>query len=114
MITSDSPITALPGVGEARAKAFKKLGVENIRGLLCHYPRAYQYRGNVRSVAEARSVEGPVSLVLQVISVPEEHRAYGRGKSYLRFRASDGTGTVSVTFFNQPFLKDTFRPERVR
>lgn len=34
MITSDSPITALPGVGEARAKAFKKLGVENIRGLL--------------------------------------------------------------------------------
>ena len=112
MITSDSPITALPGVGEARAKAFKKLGVENIRGLLCHYPRAYQYRGNVRSVAEARSVEGPVSLVLQVISVPEEHRAYGRGKSYLRFRASDGTGTVSVTFFNQPFLKDTFRPER--
>ena len=34
------------------------------------------------------------------------------GKSYLRFRASDGTGTVSVTFFNQPFLKDTFRPER--
>ena len=112
MITSDSPITALPGVGEARAKAFKKLGVENIRGLLCHYPRAYQYRGHVRSVAEARSVEGPVSLVLQVISVPEEHRAYGRGKSYLRFRASDGTGTVSVTFFNQPFLKDTFRPER--
>lgn len=112
MITSDSPITALPSVGEARAKAFKKLGVENIRGLLCHYPRAYQYRGHVRSVAEARSVEGPVSLVLQVISVPEEHRAYGRGKSYLRFRASDGTGTVSVTFFNQPFLKDTFRPER--
>lgn len=112
MITSDSPITALPGVGEARAKAFKKLGVENIRGLLCHYPRAYQYRGNVRSVTEARSVEGPVSLVLQVVSVPEEHRAYGRGKSYLRFRASDGTGTVSVTFFNQPFLKDTFRPER--
>ena len=106
MITSDSPITALPGVGEARAKAFKKLGVENIRGLLCHYPRAYQYRGHVRSVAEARSVEGPVSLVLQVVSVPEEHRAYGRGKSYLRFRASDGTGTVSVTFFNQPFLKD--------
>lgn len=112
MITSDSPITALPGVGEARAKAFKKLGVENIRGLLCHYPRAYQYRGHVRSVAEARSVEGPVSLVLQVVSVPEEHRAYGRGKSYLRFRASDGTGTVSVTFFNQPFLKDTFRPSR--
>lgn len=112
MITSDSPITALPGVGEARAKAFKKLGVENVRGLLCHYPRAYQYRGHVRSVAEARSVEGPVSLVLQVVSVPEEHRAYGRGKSYLRFRASDGTGTVSVTFFNQPFLKDTFRPER--
>lgn len=112
MITSDLPITALPGVGEARAKAFKKLGVENIRGLLCHYPRAYQYRGHVRSVAEARSVEGPVSLVLQVVSVPEEHRAYGRGKSYLRFRASDGTGTVSVTFFNQPFLKDTFRPER--
>ena len=112
MITSDSPITALPGVGDARAKAFKKLGVENIRGLLCHYPRAYQYRGHVRSVAEAKSVEGPVSLVLQVVSVPEEHRAYGRGKSYLRFRASDGTGTVSVTFFNQPFLKDTFRPER--
>lgn len=112
MITSDSPITALPGVGEARAKAFKKLGVENIRGLLCHYPRAYQYRGHVRSVAEARSVEGPVSLVLQVVSVPESIGHTARGKSYLRFRASDGTGTVSVTFFNQPFLKDTFRPER--
>ena len=91
MITSDSPITALPGVGEARAKAFKKLGVENIRGLLCHYPRAYQYRGHVRSVAEARSVEGPVSLVLQVISVPEEHRAYGNRLGRIHSARSAGS-----------------------
>ena len=47
-----SPVTVLRGVGEAKAKALARMGIFTIYDLLHHFPKAYQHRGAVSTIAE--------------------------------------------------------------
>ena len=112
MLTWESPISVVRGVGSARERALASLGIHSVQDLLYHIPRGYQCRGNVRSVAEAadmarRGEDLPVSLLLTVAAEPK-YRLIRRGMSVLRFRAFDETGTVEITYFNQNYLRDVF------
>ena len=112
MLTWESPISVMRGVGSARERALASLGIRSVRDLLYHIPRGYQCRGNVRSVAEAadmarRGEDLPVSLLLTVAADPT-YRMIRRGMSVLKFRAFDETGTVEITYFNQNYLRDVF------
>ena len=112
MLTWESPISVMRGVGSARERALASLGIHSVRDLLYHIPRGYQCRGNVRSVAEAadmarRGEDLPVSLLLTVAAEPK-YRLIRRGMSVLKFRAFDETGTVEITYFNQNYLRDVF------
>lgn len=106
-ISLDTPVTVLKGVGDARAKALEKLGVATVGDLVRHFPRAYQDRGNITTVEAARGSDVPVALVLTVASEPSVARLKGR-MTMVKLRAYDDTGTVQITYFNQPFMRDKF------
>ena len=42
--TLNSPLTALPGVGPARAQQLEKLNLHTVGDLLTYYPRSYEDR----------------------------------------------------------------------
>ena len=44
-----SPVTVLRGVGEAKARAFQRLGISTVYDLLFHFPRAYGWRHPARA-----------------------------------------------------------------
>ena len=50
-----TPIEALSGVGTARKAAYNRLGIYTAEDLLYHFPRAYEHRGDIRMLADARS-----------------------------------------------------------
>lgn len=110
-LTLSSSVSELKGVGEVRRKALLKLGIETVFDLLHHFPRAYQNRGEVNTVANAAPVglddSAAVSLVMTVASQPVA-RMIRRGMNILKFRAFDESGTVQITYFNQNYLKDVF------
>ena len=54
-LTPESPITALPGISETRGALFAKLGIETLADLCRHYPRTYEIRGKMTTVADALS-----------------------------------------------------------
>ena len=114
MITLDSPVTVLKGVGDAKAKALEKAGIRTVRDLARHYPRAYQNRGDVKTVSRAAAISreaevpAPCSLMLTVATEPKTANIR-RGMSLTKFRAFDESGTVEITYFNQPFMKNVFR-----
>ena len=104
----ETSVGALYGVGAARMRAFAKLGVHTVEDLLHHYPRAYEYRGDVKLLRDC-SAEGKSAVILTVATAPRVHMIK-RGMSLLKFRATeDGTGDVcEITYFNQNYLKDAF------
>lgn len=103
---SDTKITALPGIGEARSRAYARLGVKTVGDLLYHYPRAYENRGDVRLLTECDGLS-KCAVILTVATAPRV-ALIRRGMSILRFRAYDDSGVCEITFFNQDYLKSTF------
>lgn len=106
MITRESPVTALPGVGKARAASYEKMGIRTLGELLEHYPRAYENRGDVCPLAEARE-DGKSAIVLTVATQPKCVRLRSR-KSFLKFRAYDESASCEIVYFNQDYLRDAF------
>lgn len=102
----NAPIKVLQGIGPARVKSYSRLGIETLSDIICHYPRAYEDRGNVKLLSECPSGEkGSVMLVIG--SVPKK-TMLRRGMVILRFTAYDESGTCEITFYNQNYLADKF------
>ena len=108
-ISPQSPVTVLYGVSDARAALLGKLEIETVDDLVRHYPRGYENRGDIKKVCEI--MPGQIaSLILTVDSPLKSTRLPSRGGRALtvqKVTASDDTGSVTLTFFNRDFLKNT-------
>ena len=91
----------LSGVGSKREAALARLGVATLFDLLTYYPRSYIDQSTITPFSNlSAGMEATVSGV--VINV-REHKA-ARGMHVLTAYLSDGTGYLSMLWFNQPFL----------
>ncbi|MBR4184235.1 MAG: ATP-dependent DNA helicase RecG [Clostridia bacterium] len=104
----EQSVGVLAGVGPAKKEALAKLGVECVGDLVRLWPRAYQNRGDTKSLLEIadrlRNGEtGPFSTVLTVSAEPQT-RYIRRGMVITKVRAFDGTGSAEITWFNQPYV----------
>lgn len=112
-ITFESAVSSIKGVGDTREKQLHRLGIDTVGDLLRHYPRAYQNRGDTRTLEEIAATvtenvdSGPVSVILTVSGEPYV-KMLRRGMNVLKFRAFDETGMCEITYFNQNYLKDVF------
>lgn len=100
----DAPATSLAGVSDARAAALSRLGVHTVRDLLTHYPHRYIDMSNLCDIASA-PIGQPATIVARVHEVVVK-----RPKP--KFEVTevtlvDGTGTLIVSFFRQPWLAKT-------
>lgn len=102
----DTPINALHGVGAVRAKAYAKLGIENLYDLLFHFPRSYENRGDVKKLSECDGLSKN-AVILTVATLPRIARIR-RGMNLIKFRAYDESGMCEITYFNQDYLKNAF------
>ena len=103
----DSSLKELNGVGDKHFKAFTKNNLHTVKDLLYYLPRAYQNRGDIKSLNQAEFYDEYHSYILTVATEPKVAMVK-RGMSLLKFKAFDDTGSVNITYFNQNYLKDIF------
>lgn len=103
----DSPLTVLPGVGPSRVKAYQKLGIYTIFDLLQHFPRSYEDWSNPRPVMEVDV--GEQACVEATVCTPVIERRLPGKRMLYRSAAFDESGRLELTFFNQPYLKNTLK-----
>ncbi|MGC9397779.1 MAG: ATP-dependent DNA helicase RecG [Anaerolineae bacterium] len=99
-------VKALRGVGEKRAALLERLDVRTIRDLLFLFPRRYDDYSTLKTIDRLEYGE----QVTVIASVGEAGGRRTRGGRYL-FKALliDGTGTLEVTWFNQPYLEQQIK-----
>lgn len=106
MYNLSTPIIKLKGIGSSRAEKLEKLGIRTLRDLIYYFPRAYENRGDVRTLG-MHDTENPHSYILTVAS--EVHSAMvKKGMTISKFKAFDESGACEIVFFNSPFIKDVF------
>jgi len=100
-------VGALDGVGEKRREALQALGVESILDLVTFYPRRWVDRTSEARVRDL--VPGQEALVL--VTVRSVHRRQTRTRrTMVTATVGDGSGRLSVVFFNQPWREKQLRP----
>ncbi len=97
---ASKPVGDLVGVGPKKLEALASAGIETLHDLLLHYPLRYIDR--TRQVAINELVPGDEAMVLgEVVGV--DSRRTRNGKSLVTVSLSDGSGKLSLSFFNQPW-----------
>ncbi len=102
------PLTALAGVGPARAARLARLGVRTVRDLLLLVPRKLDRVGARAAIREARERAGAEVVVAGKVERQSLWRR-GRRQTVLRVKIGDGSGTIDALFFNQPWLRERLR-----
>ncbi len=99
-------VDVLPGVGPAVKKKLARLGLSTVGDLLRHRPFRYEEPVSELRIADLGGDE-EVAIRGEVLSVSKRRR--GR-LQMLTARVSDGSATISATWFNQPWLERQLQP----
>lgn len=98
-------LVELKGIGAVKVQQFQQIGIYNIRDLFFHFPFRYEDI-QIRDIETILDQE-KVTLKGKIVSEPVV-QYFGRNKSRLNFRfAVTDHDIISVTFFNQPYLKNS-------
>ena len=112
-------IQYIKGVGPARAKLFNRLGLHTVEDLLYFIPFRYEDRGNIKPIREIsqsrdtlqgaatyQTVQGRVISARVVITQRQK-------KKIFEAVIGDGSGYITAKWFNQTFLKDVLKKDRM-
>ncbi|MCU0270953.1 MAG: ATP-dependent DNA helicase RecG [Acidimicrobiales bacterium] len=100
-------VGVLRGVGPAGVEALAKVGVHNVLDLLTYYPRRWIDRGRQADIDTLAA--GEEAMVLARVRSASSRQTRNRRRMVV-VEVTDGTGSLSVTFFNQPYRERQLRP----
>ena len=98
-----APVTWSP---KPAAEAAELLGLTTVRALLAHLPRD---SGEARTIAEL-GPEETATVIVEVRSITSRPVRRRGMKPLVEAVVTDATGVMKATFFNQPWLKDQYKP----
>ena len=100
----DVDIQYLKGVGPARALKLQKLNIFTVEDLLNYFPLKYEDRRRVKNINEICE-QGKYLLKVRIFEKPKYSRIK-KNMTIIKAICKDDTGFITLTFFNQDFLKD--------
>ena len=103
-MTLETKLTEFPGIGAQRGKALEKLALVTVDDLLAYCPRDYEDRTKKVKVEDVTA--GEAVCVEAMVARPTKHAFLRKGLDMTRVEVVDETGQMTVTFFNQNYVKD--------
>ncbi|MBS7238874.1 MAG: ATP-dependent DNA helicase RecG [Acetatifactor sp.] len=102
----NTPLIQLKGVGTKTKGYFDKLEIHTVGDLLTTYPRDYDSFEPPVKIGNLSG--GEVACVYAAVTGTVSEKKV-RNLSVLTLTVSDGTGLLTLTFFNMPFLKKVLK-----
>ena len=103
-----SPLSAIKGVGAAAERVLGSAGLRTVGDLLWHLPHRYEDRSNPRRIASLTTPDTTVTVCGRLVQVVER-RARNRRLRIVEAVLDDGSGSLAVVWFNQPYLATSLR-----
>lgn len=101
-----APLTVMPGVGSRYAQALSGLDLNTIEDLLVYFPRRYDDYSQLKPIN--RLAYGEEATVLGTIHSIFTRPVRGGKIQLTEAVISDGTASMRVSWFNQPWLANKF------
>ena len=101
-------IQFIKGVGPNRAALLNKLGIFNLKDLITYFPREHEDRGNPQNISEL--VDGQDALICAFPLGKVNEVRIRKNLMICKLMVRDETGSMIITWYNQPYLKNIFKP----
>ncbi len=107
MARLSDPVTMLRGVGPAKAKQLENLNIFTLRDLICHFPRGYEDRTQLRTI-EKLEPDVPACFKAMVMNTPRTSHIR-KGLDLTKVQVADHTGRLNLTFFNNKYVSESLQ-----
>ena len=97
------PIQAIRGIGDKNFALFHKLGIRTIYDLLRYFPRRYQDFSKLKTINQLEYGE-ELTVIGTLTNDLYAHSSKRGNLKIIEGTLSDGTGSLRLTWFNQPYL----------
>ena len=107
MLSMDSSLIEIKGIGEKSLKLYEKLGLRTVRDLLHYYPKDYErfeLPGKVKDLTPGQTG----AVLARIITSPATKKI--RNLSVTTINLRDETAAFQAVFFNMPFLSKILKP----
>ena len=102
----DKDVKYVKGVGPNRVELLNKLGIYTLKDLITYYPRNHEDRSKPKSIVECINGE---EVLIEAIVCGRIIETRLPGKTMQKLIVRDETGSCTVTWFNQSYLKSKFQ-----
>ena len=106
MIDLEKDIQYVKGIGPKRATKLNKLDIFTLKDLLYYFPRQFEDRNNLKKIMQ---LENDEKATIKVIIVGVSTSSPRKGMDITKVDVRDETGYAKLVFFNQPYVKNTFK-----
>src|SRR5918911_457199 len=104
----DARLTVLQGIGPKHAETLSKLGMQTLGDMLYYYPRRYDDYSQLKPIKDL--FYGEQVTVIGTIQTVNSRPIRGGKATIIEVIISDGTAGLRLSFFNQPWLSNRFKP----
>lgn len=107
MLTLNTPIDQITGVGPKMVQRLGKLGIGTISDLIFHFPIRYDDFSNTVPIVNLK-INQSCCIKGKILQIRNQRSP--KGRMFLTHALiSDETGSIKAIWFNQPFLTRTFK-----
>jgi len=103
-VTLDDPLQSLNGIGPRRAADLERIGLRSVGDLLSRFPLRYEDRSAFRDIASVN--DGDVATLCGTVVSCGLRVTRRPGFKLFTAVVRDGTGTIRVSWLNQPYMTD--------
>ena len=105
----NASLTVLQGVGSKHAETLVGLGMQTLGDMLYYFPRRYEDYSQLKPIKDI--FYGDVLTVIGTVQSVHTRPIKGGKSSIIEVVISDGTGSLRISFFNQPWLANRFKQD---
>ena len=107
MIDLKKEIQFIKGVGPSRAKLLNRLGIFTLEDLITYFPRTHEDRSKPKYINEL--IDGEEALISAFPVSKMSEIKIRRNLSLCKLVVRDETGTCTMTWYNQGYLRGYFK-----
>jgi ATP-dependent DNA helicase RecG len=107
VISLDTPVQYVKGIGPKRAELLKKLGIVTVEDAISYLPWRYEDRGNLKKISRLNI--GTYETVMGEVVSAEVVQTKRRWVKVFELLITDRSGMLVGSWFNQPFMKKVFK-----
>ncbi len=103
----NAPLTVLQGVGEKHAHTLSELGMHTLSDMLYYFPRRYEDYSQLKPIRDL--FYGEQVTIIGTIQTVNTRPIRGGKSQIMEVILGDGTGSLRLSWFNQPWLSNRFK-----